>query len=88
MTSPYDTNYPPNSFTDLIQRNFWNERLQSVNYHGILFTFIPLIVIIVLFFVIRHYVKSKKILFLYLLLSILCYVYYFLSSVLSMEIVT
>ena len=59
----------PNSFLDIIIRMFSNSL-------GLLFVFIPLLILIGIYFIIKHYSKDKKILRAFAITALTVYVIY------------
>ncbi len=75
--SANDTTALPNTFFDRVQRMFWSEGYQEPEYAGILSVILPLIVLVIGFFIIKKYSKKTNILKWYAIIGTIIYAIYF-----------
>lgn len=69
----------PNTYLERLARLFYSNYSKGINYYGLLFVFIPLIILVAVFFLIRHYSGNKKALLIYSIISSVLYLIYFLG---------
>jgi hypothetical protein len=68
----------PNTYSERLGRLFYNDYSNSLNYEGLLFVFVPFIVFVIVFFLIRQHSNNKKVPSIYaFIVSILYLIYLF-----------
>lgn len=66
----------PNTYLERLGRLFYSDYVKELNYEGLLFVFMPLIFFVILFFIIRHYASTKKVLYIYAAIVGIVYLIY------------
>lgn len=66
----------PNTYLERLGRLFYSDYFKELNYEGLLFVFIPFIVFVIAFFIMRHYSNTKKVLYIYAAIVSIVYLIY------------